>query len=273
MNTSASREGDFEAFYRRHFRHRVAQVRKAVGSHHDAEDIVQVSFIDLAVRWETAEQPEKLLSTIIYRQTCKHWRRQPSAKGIVETVLADEAEQVRARTPDPADVAEQRESIARIAKRITPVEREIVAARFHGDTAARIASAHEVRPNELRHAERWMRQRMAELIEPPQAGPIPLGLYAARLPTRQREVFELALAGVYIGQIAAHLRITQNCARVNLCHAKKAVNVMLHGPDHAGAAKAMNRQLRDARRERALWEFNCEMERRYGLPMQCNPGG
>lgn len=167
-------DAGFDAFYRRHFQHRVAQVAKTVGNHFDAEDIVQVSFAELAEGWEKAEHPERLLSTIIHRQVCKHWRRQPFAKDVVVTALGDEAEQIRARVADPAVVAEQRDTIRRVGKEITPIEREIVAGRFHQDTAAVIALASKTRPDELRQRGRWMEQRMSTLIEPAQTGLVSL---------------------------------------------------------------------------------------------------
>jgi DNA-directed RNA polymerase specialized sigma24 family protein len=239
----------FEDFYTVQFDLQVGRVLKKVDNRHDAEEIIQDSLFDLYRAWDTVETPEALLATIIKRKIIKYWGRRPSAKGAIVIALGEETDRIPDRIADPAVTVEQRDTIRRAAEVMDPIERQVVMGRVNQHSSAAIAARAGVSASEVRQAGSRMAQRMAASeVNPLET--LDLEKYAARLPSRQQAVMSLAFGGYRPAVIAGHLDITPNDARVNLCHAKKALVDML--PDSADPKRRVDLLLRDLRRRRDL---------------------
>lgn len=249
--------GSFDDFYAAQFDLQVRLVLKKVDGRHDAEEIVQDSLFDLFRTWDKAETPEALLATIIKRKVIKYWGRRPSAKGAVIIALGEEADRIPDRTADPAVTAEQRDTIRRVAEVMDPIERQVVMGRVNQHSATTIAARAGVSASEVRQAGSRMAQRMtAGDADPLEA--LELEKYVVRLPRRQQMVMALAFGGYRPAVIARHLEITANDARVNLCHAKKALVGML--PANTDP-KRVNVLLRNLRHRRDLGLMPCDVKR------------
>jgi len=239
----------FDDFYVAQFNLQVRLVLKKVDNHHDAEEIVQDSLFDLFRTWGKVKTPEALLATVIKRKVWKYWSRRPSAKGAVVIALGEDTDRIPDRIADPAVTVEQRDTIRRAAEAMNSIERQVVMGRVNEHSATAIAAQAGVSTSEIRQASSRITQRMtAGNVDPQET--LELEKYVGRLPRRQQMVMALAFGGYRPAVIAGHLDITPNDARVNLCHAKKALVGML--PDSADPKRRVDILLRELRRRRDL---------------------
>lgn len=250
--------GGFEEFYTVQFNLQVRLVLKKVDNRHDAEEIVQDSLFDLYRIWDTVETPEALLATIIKRKIIKYWGRRPSAKGAVVIALGEETDRIPGRIADPAVTVEQRDTIRRAAELMNPIERQVVMGRMNQHSTTEIAAQAGMSASEVRHAGHRMEQRMAAEVDFADIT-VDLARYVVYLPRRQQEVIALAFCGYRPVAIAGHLGITPNDARVNLCHAKKALKGLL--PPSIDPVWQIEVMLREVRHRRDLGLMPYEVKR------------
>ena len=233
MNRGSAEPG-FEGFYRANFSRLVSQMQrtKRLGFH-DAEDIVQASFAELAPQWEQAENPAALLATIMHRKTIRHWEQQPFAKGVSTAYIGEDAERLHSSAQDPAVSVEHIDALRHLNRelRLEPIEQDIVLGRAQGLTTAEIANKAEISAAQVRQIGRRLKQRATAVATPVPHDPRGtmdsiVMAHIKRLPPRQRVVMAWAVRGYRPVSIASALEITANDARVNLAHARKAMAAM-----------------------------------------------
>jgi RNA polymerase sigma factor (sigma-70 family) len=156
----AYREGDAAAFETLYARHRARLYRfvlRSVKSRAIGEELFQeiwMRVIEARLRYKPQARFTTWLYTIAHNHLVDHWRK----RGL--TLVALEADEMPGASPDPADHAEARESLARFAaalEALPPLQREAFLLHEEGGlSVAEIAAAtqtnEEAAKSRLRYA-------------------------------------------------------------------------------------------------------------------------
>jgi tetratricopeptide (TPR) repeat protein len=148
-------------------------------------------------------------------------------------VLPDDRDRLlwAAAAPDPAETASVRDEVARLLRQIHPDELAVFVQLADGHSLASIAG-NGADAARLGASIRQIRQRLTSAQSP---APAPAEMDMLRrcatalpqLPSRQRQVFELALRGFRPARIAVELGIEPGAARANLHYATRAMSRLL----------------------------------------------
>ena len=161
---SASEES-FTAFVAARTKALGATAYLLTGNHHDAEDLLQVTFFKAAKVWSRIEpQPEPYVGRILYNESVSGWRRRQRRPG--ERLYADPPEPAGHVGPDTASKV----TLQRALDRLTPKQRRILVLRFYEDlsesqTAALIGVRLGTVKSQTRHALMRLRELAPELVD------------------------------------------------------------------------------------------------------------
>lgn len=247
MNPNAH-SADFARFFTTHFTKLVERWSRAIGGFTaDAEDLVQESMLSLAEKWGTIENPEGWMHTACKRAAVKSVKRR---RHRLHGALPLEDSYAESLPAEPENRGAESDAYFLARELVAgPLEWKALNLHVAGYTAADIAHIVHADPGWRRRRTRcspanvnkMLRQEKARLSrqicdrltipeEDSRARNLLIMGTICMLPTRQREVFILRMAGLEPTEIAYVTDISPANARMSLSLANKKLAVVLGMP-------------------------------------------